>query len=72
MNILRSIGFLAVMGLVGLGGIEIVQRAAVPGFHGVIATAHAGWGARSRPSASRVWLVARRVVVRTAPMSADQ
>ena len=37
MNILRSIGFVAVMGLVGLGGIEIVGRAAVPGFQGVIA-----------------------------------
>ena len=41
MNILRSIGFVAVMGLVGLGGIEIVGRTAVPGFQGVIATAHA-------------------------------
>ena len=39
MNILRSIGFVAVMGLVGLGGIEIVGRAAVPDFQGV--TAHA-------------------------------
>ena len=41
MIILRSIGFLALMGLIGLGGIEIVGRAAVPGFQGVIATAHA-------------------------------
>jgi hypothetical protein len=41
MNILRSIGFVALMGFVGLGGIEIVGRAAVPGFQGVIATAHA-------------------------------
>jgi hypothetical protein len=41
MNILRSIGFVALMGLVGLGSIEIVGRAAVPGFEGVIATAHA-------------------------------
>jgi len=41
MNILRSIGFVAVMGLVGLGGLEIAERAAVPGFQGVIATAHA-------------------------------
>ena len=41
MIILRSIGFAALMGLVVLGGIEIVGRAAVPGFEGVIATAHA-------------------------------
>ena len=41
MNILRSIGFVVVIGLVGLGGIEIVGRAAIPDFQGVIATAHA-------------------------------
>ena len=41
MNILRSIGFVALMGLVGLGSIEIVGRTAVPGFEGVVATAHA-------------------------------
>jgi len=44
MNILRSIGFLAAMGLVGLCGIEIVGRAAVPDFRGAIATAHAAVG----------------------------
>ena len=44
MNILRLIGFVAVMGLVGFGGIEIVERTAVPGFQGVIATAHAEVG----------------------------
>ena len=41
MTILRSIGLVAVMALVSLGGIEIVGGAAVPGFQGVIATAHA-------------------------------
>ena len=44
MTILRSIGFLAVMGLIGLGGIEIVGRTTVPGFQGVIATALAEVG----------------------------
>ena len=41
MTILRSIGFVAVMGLIGLGAIEIVGRAAIPDFQGVIATAYA-------------------------------
>jgi hypothetical protein len=41
MNILRSIGFAAAMSLVVLGGIDVVGHATVPGFEGVIATAHA-------------------------------
>ena len=41
MTILRSIGFVVLTGLVGLGGIEIVGRAVIPGFQGVIATAYA-------------------------------
>jgi len=41
MTILRSIGLAAAMGLVALGGIDIVTRAAVPGFEGVFATAYA-------------------------------
>lgn len=44
MKTLKSIGFVAVIGLIGLGGTEIVGRAAVPGFQGVIATAHAEVG----------------------------
>ena len=41
MTILRSIGLAAVVGLVVIGGIDIVGRTVVPGFPGVIATAHA-------------------------------
>ena len=41
MTILRSIGFVVLTGLVGLGGIEIVGSAVIPGFQGVIATAYA-------------------------------
>ena len=41
MTILRSIGFVAVMGLIGLGSIEIVGRAAISEFQGVIVIAHA-------------------------------
>jgi hypothetical protein len=64
MNILRSIGFVAVMGLIGLGGIEIVGRAAVPGFEGVIAAANAEVG---RPlTAVSVAGVARRTARRCA------
>ena len=64
MNILRSIGFLAVMGLIGLGGIEIVERAAVPGFQGVIAAAHAEVGRPLTPVS--VAGVARRTARRCA------
>jgi len=41
MIILRSIGFAAVIGLFVIGAIEVGGRAAVPGFEGVIASAHA-------------------------------
>ena len=64
MNILRSIGFVALMGLVGLGSIEIVGRAAVPGFEGVIATAHAVIGRPLTPVS--VAGVARRTARRCA------
>ena len=64
MNILRSIGFVALMGLVGLGSIEIVGRAAVPGFEGVIATAHAVVGRPLTPVS--VAGVARRTARRCA------
>jgi hypothetical protein len=64
MNTLRSIGFVALMGLVGLGGIEIVGRTAVPGFQGVIATAHAVVGRPLTPVS--VAGVARRTARRCA------
>ena len=64
MNILRSIAFLALMGLVGLGSIEIVGRSAVPGFQGVIATAHAVVGRPLTPVS--VAGVARRTARRCA------
>jgi hypothetical protein len=64
MNILRSIGFVALMGLVGLGSMEIVGRAAVPGFQGVIATAHAVVGRPLTPVS--VAGVARRTARRCA------
>jgi hypothetical protein len=64
MTILRSITFLALMGLVGLGGIEIVGRAAVPSFQGVIATAHAVVGRPLTPVS--VAGVARRTARRCA------
>ena len=64
MNILRSIGFVALMGLVGLGSIEIVGRAAVPGLQGVIATAHAVVGRPLTPVS--VAGVARRTARRCA------
>jgi hypothetical protein len=64
MNILRSIGFVAVLGLLGLGSIEIVGRAAVPGFQGVIATAHAVVGRPLTPVS--VAGVARRTARRCA------
>ena len=64
MSILRSIGFGAVIGLVGLGGIEIVERTAVPGFQGVIATAHAEVGRPLTPVS--VAGVARRTARRCA------
>ena len=41
MNVIKSIGFVAVLGLSGLAGFEIVGRATAPDFQGVIATAHA-------------------------------
>ena len=41
MKTFKSFGFVVMVGLIGLGGIEIVGRAVVPGFQGVIATAHA-------------------------------
>jgi hypothetical protein len=40
MRLARSIALLALIGLAGLGAIEIAGRV-VPGFQGVIATAHA-------------------------------
>ena len=64
MNILRSIGFLALLGLVVLGGIELVGRAAVPGFQGVVATAHAVVGRPLTPVS--VAGVARRTARRCA------
>ena len=64
MNILRSIGFVALMGLVGLGSMEIVGRAAVPGFQGVIATAYAVVGRPLTPVS--VAGVARRTARRCA------
>ena len=64
MNILRSIGFVALMGLVGLGSIEIVGRTAVPGFEGVVATAHAVVGRPLTPVS--VAGVARRTARRCA------
>ena len=64
MNIIRSIGFVALMGLVGLGSMEIVGRAAVPGFEGVIATAHAVVGRPLTPVS--VAGVARRTARRCA------
>jgi hypothetical protein len=41
MSILKSLGCAAIMSFVVLGGIDIVGRAAVPGYEGVIATAYA-------------------------------
>ena len=64
MNILRSIGFVALMGLVGLGSMEIVGRAALPGFQGVIATADARVGRPLTPVS--VAGVARRTARRCA------
>lgn len=64
MNILRSIGFVALMGLVGLGSMEIMGRAVVPGFQGVIATAHAVVGRPLTPVS--VAGVARRTARRCA------
>jgi hypothetical protein len=64
MSILKSIGFLAVMGLVALGGIDIAGRAVVPGFPGVIATAHAVIGRPLTPVS--VAGVARRTARRCA------
>jgi hypothetical protein len=64
MNILRSIGFAAAMGLVVLGGIDIVGRATVPGFEGVIATAYAVVGRPLTPVS--VAGVARRTARRCA------
>ena len=64
MNILRSIGFVALMGLVGLGSMEIVGRAAAPGFQGVIATADARVGRPLTPVS--VAGVARRTARRCA------
>ncbi len=64
MNILKTIGFVAVSSLVCLGGIEIVGRAAVPGFQGVIAIAHAEVGRPLTPVS--VAGVARRTARRCA------
>jgi hypothetical protein len=64
MSILRSIGFAAAMSLVALGGIDIVGRAAVPGFEGVIATAYAVVGRPLTPVS--VAGVARRTARRCA------
>jgi len=64
MTTLRSIGFVVVMGLVGVGGIEIVGRAAIPDFQGVIATAYAVVGRPLTPVS--VAGVARRTARRCA------
>jgi hypothetical protein len=64
MNILRSIGFVTMMGLIGLGAIEIVGRVAVPGFQGVIAITHAEVGRPLTPVS--VAGVARRTARRCA------
>jgi len=64
MTILRSIGLAAAMGLVALGGIDIVGRAAVPGFEGVFATAYAVVGRPLTPVS--VAGVARRTARRCA------
>ena len=64
MNILRSIGVVTVAGLICLGGIEIVGRAVIPGFQGVIATAYAVVGRPLTPVS--VAGVARRTARRCA------
>jgi hypothetical protein len=64
MNILKSIGLLSVVSLVALGGIDIVGRTLVPGFQGVIATAHAVVGRPLTPVS--VAGVARRTARRCA------
>jgi hypothetical protein len=64
MKTLKSFGFVVVVGLIGLGGIEIVGRAVVPGFQGVIATAHAVVGRPLTPVS--VAGVARRTARRCA------
>jgi hypothetical protein len=64
MSILKSIGLLLVIGLVALGGIDIAGRALVPGFQGVIATAHAVIGRPLTPVS--VAGVARRTARRCA------
>jgi hypothetical protein len=64
MRILGSIAFAAVIGVVGLGGIEIVGRAVVPDFQGVIAAAHAVVGRPLTPMS--VSGVARRTARRCA------
>ena len=64
MNILRSIGVVTVAGLICLGGIEIVGRATVPGFQGVIATVRAEVGRPLTPVS--VAGVARRTARRCA------
>ena len=64
MTILRAFGFVAVMGLVGLGGIEIVGRVAIPSFQGVIAAALAEVGRPLTPVS--VAGVARRTARRCA------
>ena len=64
MNVIKSIGFVAVLGLSGLAGVEIVGRAAVPDFQGAIATAHAVVGRPLTPVS--VAGVARRTARRCA------
>ena len=64
MKTFKSFGFVVVVGLIGLGGIEIVGRAVVPGFQGVIATAHAVVGRPLTPVS--VAGVARRTARRCA------
>lgn len=64
MNILKSVGFVALVGLVGLGSMEIMGRAALPGFQGVIATADARVGRPLTPVS--VAGVARRTARRCA------
>ena len=64
MTTLRSIGLAVAMGLVALCGVDLVGRATIPGFPGVIATAHAVIGRPLTPVS--VAGVARRTARRCA------
>ena len=60
----QVIGFVAVMGLIGLGSIELVGRATISEFPGVIATAYAVVGRPLTPVSEAG--VARRTARRCA------